>query len=36
LNMKHDIEINEPLVPRETDTEVPAAVGAGAGGAGGE
>ena len=36
LSMKHDIEIDEPVVPRATNLEVPVAVGAGAGGAGGE
>ena len=30
LNMKHDIEIGEPTIPRESDLEVPVAVGASA------
>ena len=36
LSLKHDIEISEPSIPRETDLEVPVAVGAGAGAAGAE
>ena len=36
LSMKHDIDIEAPTVPRETDLEVPVAVGAGAGAAGEE
>jgi len=30
LSMKHDIDIDEPTIPRETDLEVPVAVGASA------